>query len=43
MKIRQVGSELVHADGRMDTDMAKLIVVFRGFTNALIKGTVFEF
>jgi len=31
MKIRQVGVELFHADGR--TDMTKLIVVFRNFAN----------
>ena len=29
MKIRQVGTELFHADGR--TDMTKLIVAFRNF------------
>jgi hypothetical protein len=39
-KIRSVGAELFHADrgtdGRMDgrTDMTKLIVAFRNFTNA---------
>jgi hypothetical protein len=35
MKIRPVGVELFHADGRMDreTDM-KLIVAFRNFANA---------
>ena len=32
MKIRPVGAELFHADGR--TDMTKLIVVFRNFANA---------
>jgi hypothetical protein len=32
MKIRPVGAELFHADGR--TDMKKLIVVFRNFANA---------
>jgi hypothetical protein len=32
MKIRPVGAELFHADGR--TDMTKLIVIFRSFSNA---------
>jgi hypothetical protein len=32
MKIRAVVAELFHADGR--TDMTKLIVAFRNFTNA---------
>jgi hypothetical protein len=32
MKIRPVGAELFHADGR--TDMTKLIVPFRNFVNA---------
>jgi hypothetical protein len=32
MKIRPVGSELFHADGR--TDMTKPIVAFRNFVNA---------
>ena len=32
MKIRHVGAELFHADGR--TDMTKLIVAFRNFANA---------
>jgi hypothetical protein len=32
MKIRPVGSELFHADGRTDT--MKLIVFFRNFANA---------
>ena len=31
MKIRPVGAELFHADGR--TDMAKLIVTFRNIAN----------
>jgi len=31
MKIRRVGAELFRADGR--TDMTKLIVAFRNFTN----------
>jgi hypothetical protein len=33
MKIRQVGAELFHADGRTDgwTDMTKLIVAFHSF------------
>jgi hypothetical protein len=33
MKIRPVGAELFHADRR--TDMTKLMVAFRDFTNAL--------
>jgi hypothetical protein len=32
MKIRPVGAELFHADGR--TDMTKLTVAFRNFGNA---------
>ena len=32
MKIRPVGAELFHADGR--TDMTKLIAPFRNFANA---------
>jgi hypothetical protein len=32
MKIRPVGAELLHADGR--TDMTNLIVAFRNFANA---------
>jgi len=32
MKIRPVGAELLHADGR--TDMTKLIVAFRNSANA---------
>jgi len=37
MKIRLVGAELFHADGRTDgqTDMTKIIVAFRNFANAL--------
>jgi Fe-S-cluster formation regulator IscX/YfhJ len=36
MKIRPVGAELFHADGRTDrqTDMTKLIVAFSNFANA---------
>jgi hypothetical protein len=36
MKIRLVGAEMFHADGRTDewTDMTKLIVAFRNFANA---------
>jgi hypothetical protein len=35
MKIRIVGAELFHADGRKDgTGMTKLIVAFRNFENA---------
>jgi hypothetical protein len=32
MKIRRVGAELFHVDGR--TDMANLIVAFRNFSKA---------
>jgi len=32
MKIRPVGAELLHADGR--TDMTKLIAAFHNFANA---------
>jgi hypothetical protein len=32
MKIRPVGAELFHADGRID--MTKLVVAFRNFANA---------
>jgi len=37
MKIRQVGAELFHADGRTDghTDMTKLIVALLSFANAI--------
>ena len=36
MKIRPVGAELFHVDGRTDQkDTTKLIVAFRNFTNAL--------
>jgi hypothetical protein len=35
MKIRPVGAELFHADGRTDRqDEAKLVVVFRNFAKA---------
>ena len=36
MKIRPMGAELFHADGRTDgqTDMTKLIVAFRNFAEA---------
>ena len=36
MKIRTVGAQLFHADGRTDTatDMTKLIVAFRNFARA---------
>jgi len=36
MKIRSVGAELFHVDGRTDLrrDMTKLIVAFRNFANA---------
>jgi hypothetical protein len=33
-KIRQVGAELFHADGRTDRDVTKLTVAFRNFANA---------
>jgi len=35
MKIRPVGGDLFHADGRTNgrTDMTKLIVAFRNFVN----------
>ena len=32
MKIRSVGAEFLHADGR--TDMTKLLVAFRNFSKA---------
>jgi len=32
MRIRPVGAELFHADGR--TDMTKLLVTFRNYANA---------
>ena len=36
MKIRPVGAELFHADGRTDgrTDMLDLIIALRNFVNA---------
>jgi hypothetical protein len=36
MQIRPVGTELFHAGGRTDwqTDMIKLLIVFRNFPNA---------
>jgi len=39
MKIRPVGAELLHVDGRTDrrTDMTNLIVAFRNFANACKK------
>jgi hypothetical protein len=44
MKIRPVGAELFHADGRMDkqTDMTKLIVTFRNFANTLKRHRGFQ-
>jgi hypothetical protein len=39
MKIRPVGDELFHADGR--TDMTKLIVAFRNFAKARINVSKF--
>ena len=41
MKIRPVGAELFHADGR--TYMTKLIVAFRNFANAPKKQTFRSF
>ena len=38
MKIRPVGAELFHADGR--TDMTQLIVAFRSFANERKKSFV---
>jgi hypothetical protein len=38
IKIRPVGAELLHADGR--TDMTKLIVAFRNFANAPKNSTI---
>jgi hypothetical protein len=37
MKIRLLGAELFHADGRTNgrTDLTKIIVAFRSFANAL--------
>jgi hypothetical protein len=43
MKIRPVGAELSHADGRKTdrlTDMTKLIVAFRNFANAPKKDVI---
>jgi hypothetical protein len=39
MKIRPVGAELFHADGRTDrqTDVTKLIAAFRNFVKAPTK------
>jgi len=34
MTIRLVGTKLLHADGRTDTDMTKLIVACHNFANA---------
>ena len=36
MKLRRMGAEFFHADGQ--TDMTKLTVAFRNFTNAPKKG-----
>jgi len=33
MTIRPVAAEMLHADGRTDGDMTKLIVAFRNFSN----------
>ena len=38
MKIRPVTAKLLHADGRTDGDMMKLIVVFRSFAKAAKNG-----
>jgi len=44
MKFRPLGAELSHAERQTDgqTDMTKLIVAFRNFTNASKKLTVHE-
>jgi len=44
MKIRPVGAQLFHEDGRMDrpTDMTKLIVAFRNFMKAPKNVTGFD-
>ena len=34
MKIRRLGAEFFHTDGRTDTDTTQLIVAFRNFANA---------
>jgi len=34
MKIRRVGAELFHTDGRTQTDITQLIVSFRNFANS---------
>jgi hypothetical protein len=41
LKIRLLGVELFHVDGRTNgqTDMTKLLVAFRNFTNAPDKAT----
>ena len=49
MKIRPLGAELLHADGRTDgrtdrpTDMTKLVFTFRNFANAPENGCTFSF
>jgi hypothetical protein len=45
MKIRPVGAEQLHADGRADrqTDITKLIVAFRNFANAPKNGSFFSY
>jgi hypothetical protein len=35
MKIRPVGAEFFHADGRTDADMTNLTFAFLSFSNAL--------
>jgi len=34
MNIRPVGAELLHADGRADTDRTTLLVAFRNYPDA---------
>ena len=45
MKIRPVGAELFHAEGRMDirTDMTKLIFVLRNLAHAPKKASPIDF
>ena len=38
MRIRSLGAELFHADGRTQTDMAKLMDAFHNFVNTSKKG-----
>jgi uncharacterized RDD family membrane protein YckC len=41
MKIRPVGAELFHADGR--TDVTKQVIAFRNFAKALKNVIIFDF